>query len=199
VRCGQLGVVKWSDSAEKTDANAGEEPACVQQSRHTGLSTDVEEASKDDPAAGDEHGIFPRDDFAQDTGGERSEETPELEDRCEPTRGCGRFDDCREVFREAVHDQTLAQDTLLVSILESTEAGRMSVSLSGDGCGEGSIRREESDEQDFGITLDRVPDACLHVGGHGCMIVMDHGRERLEDSVVLNRVLGGHAPTIVMI
>lgn len=187
--CGQLGVVEWTDTAEETDANAGEEPACVQQGWYARLSTDVEEASQDYPTAGDEHGVFSRDDLAQNTRGERAEETSELEDRCEPTGGRGRFDDCREALGEAVHYQTLAQDTLLISILESTETAGVSAIVSADAFGRRSLRSEECNEQDFGITLDRVPDVGLHIGGHGCEDEMNLRRNVSEDSVVVESML----------
>ena len=132
MRCGQLGVVERPDSIEESNTNSGEEPGGVQQSRHTWLSSNVKEASQNDPAAGDEHGVFPGDNFAQDAGSERAEKTSELEDRSEPACGCRGFDDCRKVFRKAGHHQTLSQNTLLISILESTEAGRMSAMSLGD-------------------------------------------------------------------
>ena len=52
---------------------------------------------------------------------------------------------------------------------------------------QGSLRCEECDEQDFGVTLDRVPDVRLHVGGHGYGIVVDHRREDSVDTVVVSR------------
>jgi hypothetical protein len=63
----------------------------------------------------------------------------------------------------------------------------MSVVGLGDAGGQGSLRSEECDEQDFGVTLDRVPDVRLHVGGHGYGIVVDDRREDSEDTVVVSR------------
>jgi hypothetical protein len=65
----------------------------------------------------------------------------------------------------------------------------MSAILLGDSGGVDSLRSEECDEQDFGVALDRVPDVGLHVGGHGCRIVMDRQKEDSEESVVVSRVL----------
>lgn len=72
----------------------------------------------------------------------------------------------------------------------------MSVIVSADAGGQVDLRSEECNEQDFRVTLDRVPDVRLHVGGHGCDNVTDTRREQLEDSVVSNRELRGHTPAI---
>jgi hypothetical protein len=45
-----------------------------------------------------------------------------LENGGQPASCCGGCDNSWEVFGKPVHDQGLAQNTLLVSILESTEA-----------------------------------------------------------------------------
>lgn len=87
-------------------------------------SAAVEVATKNDPAASREHGVFTGYNLTEDASGERAEDTTQLEDGGQPTSGTGRGDNVGEVVLEAVHDQGLAENTLLIAIFEATESFR---------------------------------------------------------------------------
>lgn len=93
LRCGKLGVVQRANTAEQTNAQTGEETAGIQQGRVTVRGANVQVAAQDDPAAGEEHGVFAGEDLAQDTGGERADDSSHLQDGCQPARGSGGCDD----------------------------------------------------------------------------------------------------------
>lgn len=82
----------------------------------------VQVTSENNPDASREHGILSREDLAEDTGAEGTQDTSELEDGGEPTSSTGRADDGREVVNKARHNERLSKDTLLIAVLKPAKS-----------------------------------------------------------------------------
>ena len=112
-------------------------------------SAAVQITPEDNPQAGHEHGILAREHLTKHAGRYGSDDTADLEDGRQPARGARGLDHGREVVLEAVHDERLAQDALLVPILEAAERG------------------EQRDHHDLGVAEHGVPPVLVRELGPG--------------------------------